>query len=95
VLTDHWRETIPANYLEVRYEDVVDDTERQARRLVEFCELPWDAKCLAFQDNAAPVATASSAQVRQPIYRTGIERWRHYERELAPLRSLLEAAGAL
>jgi tetratricopeptide (TPR) repeat protein len=95
VLTDHWRETIPANYLEVRYEDVVDDTERQARRLVEFCELPWDAKCLAFQDNTAPVATASSAQVRQPIYRTGIERWRHYERELAPLRSLLEAAGAL
>jgi len=94
-LTDHWQRTMGANYLEVRYEDVVDDTEGQARRLVEFCELPWDPSCLAFQDNAAPVATASSVQVRQPIYRTGIDRWRHYERELAPLRSLLEAAGAL
>jgi hypothetical protein len=90
-----WRESIGENYLEVRYEDVVDDTEREARRLIEFCELKWDPRCLAFQDNAAPVATASSAQVRQPIYRTSIERWRHYERELAPLRAQLTAAGIL
>jgi hypothetical protein len=79
----------------VRYEDVVDRTEHEARRLVEFCELPWDARCLAFERNAAPVATASSAQVRQPIYRTAVERWRHYERELAPLTQLLTAAGVL
>ena len=51
--------------------------------------------CLAFQDNTAPVATASSVQVRQPIYRTSVERWRHYERELAPLRALLVDAGVL
>ncbi len=94
-LTAHWRAGLPKNYLEVRYEDVVDHTEREARRLVEFCELPWDARCLAFQDNAAPVATASSVQVRQPIYRTSVERWRHYERELAPLRALLVDAGVL
>jgi tetratricopeptide (TPR) repeat protein len=94
-LTQRWRRTIPANYLEVRYEDVVAHTEREARRLVEFCELPWDARCLAFQDNAAPVATASSAQVRQPIYRTAVERWRRYESELAPLTSLLQDAGVL
>lgn len=94
-LADLWRRTLPANYTEVRYEDVVMDTEREARRLLEFCGLPWDARCLAFQDNRAPVATASSAQVRQPIYRTAVERWRHYERELEPLQALLRDAGVL
>ncbi|HUQ51976.1 MAG TPA: sulfotransferase [Gammaproteobacteria bacterium] len=90
-----WRESLADNYLEVRYEDVVDRTEREARRLVEFCGLPWDSRCLEFENNAAPVATASSAQVRQPIYRSGLERWRHYERELEPLRALLSSAGVL
>jgi len=94
-LTGLWRRSLPENFTEVRYEDVVLDTEREARRLVEFCELPWDPRCLAFQDNRAPVATASSAQVRQPIYRTAVERWRHYEREIEPLSSLLREAGAL
>jgi tetratricopeptide (TPR) repeat protein len=94
-LTALWREALADNYLEVRYEDVVDDPEREARRLLEFCGLPWDARCLAFHENPAPVATASSAQVRQPIYRSGVERWRRYEREVAPLRALLEAEGVL
>jgi tetratricopeptide (TPR) repeat protein len=94
-LMNLWRDTMPTNYLEVRYEDVVEATEREARRLLEFCELPWDPRCLAFQDNAAPVATASSAQVRQPIYRTAIERWRQYERQLEPLRALLAGEGVL
>jgi tetratricopeptide (TPR) repeat protein len=94
-LTNLWRESLAANYLEIHYEDVVDRTEHEARRLLDFCELPWDPRCLAFQDNAAPVATASSAQVRQPIYRFGLERWRHYERELEPLRELLATAGIL
>jgi tetratricopeptide (TPR) repeat protein len=94
-LIARWRAQNPPNFLEVRYEDVVDRTEHEARRLLEFCELPWDPRCLAFQENAAPVATASSAQVRQPIYRTAIERWRRYERELEPLRALLADAGVL
>jgi hypothetical protein len=90
-----WREALPRNYLEVHYEDVVEHTEREARRLLEFCELSWDPRCLAFEANAAPVATASSVQVRQPIYRSALERWRQYERELAPLRQLLAAEGVL
>jgi tetratricopeptide (TPR) repeat protein len=90
-----WRETIPANYCEVHYEDVVEHTEREARRLIDFCGLDWDPKCLAFDENAAPVATASSVQVRQPIYRTALERWRHYESEIEPLRALLADAGVL
>jgi len=88
-----WRESIPANYCEVRYEDVVEHTEREARRLIDFCGLDWDPRCLSFEDNTAPVATASSVQVRQPIYRTALDRWRHYENEIEPLRRLLAAAG--
>jgi tetratricopeptide (TPR) repeat protein len=95
-LTRLWRDTIPADrYWEVRYEDVVDETEREAWRLVEFCGLDWDPRCLEFVENATPVATASSVQVRQPIYRTAVDRWRHYEREVEPLRVFLSDAGVL
>lgn len=91
-----WRDAIPeSGYTEVRYEDVVEHTEREARRLIAFCGLEWDPRCLAFATNAAPVATASSVQVRQPIYRTALERWRYYEAELAPLRRLLGDASVL
>lgn len=88
-LAAYWREHIPHNYCEVHYEAVVADVEAEARRIVEFCGLEWHPACLDFHANAAPVATASSVQVRQPIYRTSVERWRKYERELAPLRALL------
>jgi tetratricopeptide (TPR) repeat protein len=88
-----WKAELRRNYLEVRYEDVVDNAERETRRLLDFCELPWDPRCLEFERNAAPVATASSVQVRQPIYRSALDRWRHYEHELAPLRALLAAEG--
>jgi tetratricopeptide (TPR) repeat protein len=94
-LARHWRETIPANYTEVRYEDVVERTEPEARRLIEFCGLDWHPSCLAFDQNAAPVATASSVQVRQPIYRSALERWRNYETQIEPLRRLLGDAGVL
>jgi tetratricopeptide (TPR) repeat protein len=88
-LAAHWRESIPERFMEVHYEDVVDHTEREAQRLLAFCGLSFTPEVLAFHDNAAPVATASAVQVRQPIYRTSLDRWRHYERELAPLLELL------
>ncbi len=88
-----WRRTLGSGYVEVRYEDVVAHTEREARRLVEFCGLEWDPACLAFDSNAAPVATASSVQVRSPIYRTAVGRWRKYGKAVEPLRRLLAAAG--
>jgi Flp pilus assembly protein TadD len=91
-LMQHWRGVIPASrWMEVRYEDVVTDTETQARRLFEFCGLDFRAEALAFHENAAPVSTASSVQVRQPIYRTSVERWRRYEAQLQPLIELLRA----
>jgi tetratricopeptide (TPR) repeat protein len=92
-LIRYWREHIPRNFIEVGYESVVADTEGQARRLVEFCGLEWNDACLNFHENAAPVSTASSVQVRQPIYKTSVERWRKYEKETAELRLLLTNAG--
>ncbi|MET0659771.1 MAG: sulfotransferase, partial [Steroidobacteraceae bacterium] len=88
-LMRHWRETIPDAFLEVHYESVIEDTEREARRLLEFCGLTYRPEVLDFHENAAPVTTASSVQVRQPIYRTSVDRWRKYEAQLQPLIQLL------
>jgi tetratricopeptide (TPR) repeat protein len=88
----HWREVLPAGrMLDVSYESMVDDFENQARRLVEYLGLPWDERCLGFHQNRRIVRTASVAQVRRPIYRTSVARWKPYERHLGPL---LEVVGA-
>jgi hypothetical protein len=92
-LMDHWAEVLPGKVLQVDYEQVVANQEIESRRLIDFCGLDWEDACLRFEKNTAPVATASSAQVRQPIYSSAVERWRHYERQLQPLRELLEDNG--
>ena len=82
----HWRSVLPAgSMLDVVYEEVVDDLEGQARRLIDFCGLPWDPACLAFHKTDRLVLTASNVQVRQPIYRGAVGRWRRYEAHLGPL----------
>jgi hypothetical protein len=81
-LMAHWR-TIPAlNMMEVSYEELILDTERAARRLLDFLGLEWNAGCLAPHQNPCRVETASQWQVRQPIYRASVEKWRHYETHL-------------
>lgn len=93
-LIAHWRAVLPADrFTELAYEDLVADQEGETRRLLDFCGLDFDPRCLAFHENAAPVATASSVQVRSPIYASSIGRWRRYGPGLAPLRQALEAAG--
>jgi hypothetical protein len=90
-LMAHWREILPADrLLEVAYEDVVDDLEGQSRRLVAFCGLPWDDACLAFHQTPRTVRTASVNQVRQPIYRSAVARWKAYEPHLGPLIEALK-----
>jgi len=85
-LMDHWRSVLPAeSFIEVQYEDIVADMETQARRLIAYCDLPWDDACLSFYKTQRNIRTASVTQVRQPIYTSSVERWRHYERFLAPL----------
>lgn len=89
-LMAHWRRILPANrFIEVDYETVVDDLEGQARRLVEFLGLPWDDACLRFHENARPVRTASVNQVRRPIYRGSVGRWRKHAHHLGPLMETL------
>ncbi|HTQ15243.1 MAG TPA: tetratricopeptide repeat protein [Rhizomicrobium sp.] len=85
-LMDHWRSALPRGaMLEIRYEDLVGDLETGARRIVEYCGLEWDPRCLNFHETARPVRTASVTQVRQPIYGAAIGRWKPYEMMLRPL----------
>jgi len=89
-LMAHWRSTLPQDrFLEVLYEDVVDDLETQARRLVGFCGLEWDDACLRFHQTSRQVRTASVNQVRRPLYRSSVARWKAYERHLGPLIAAL------
>jgi len=92
-LMRHWHALIPQAFHEVSYEALVEDQEGVSRRIIEYCGLDWQPACLAFHRNPAPVATASAVQVRQPVYRDALERWRHYERQLEPLAERLTAAG--
>ena len=92
-LMAHWHRVLPKDrILDVRYEEVVDDLETQARRIIAHCGLPWSDACLSFHETDRPVRTASATQVRQPIYRTAIGRWRVYEEFLAPLLTALGSA---
>lgn len=89
-LMAHWRENIPSDrFMEVAYEDIVHDQENQTRKLVSFCGLDWEESCLRFYENAAPVATASSVQVRQPLYSGSIGRWEKYGHKLDGLKATL------
>ena len=86
-LMQHWREVLPADaFYEVRYEQLVNDNEDQARQLIAWCGLPWDEACLESHKTRRTVRTASITQVRQPIYTTSLQRWRRYERFLGPLK---------
>lgn len=89
-LMSHWREHLPKNrFLEVHYEDIVHDQENQTRRLLGFCGLDWQEACLRFHENDAPVSTASSVQVRQPLYSGSIGRWQRYGDKLDALKVAL------
>jgi hypothetical protein len=92
-LMGFWRQAMPGRVLELAYEDLVSDQEGKTRQLLAHCRLEWDARCLAFQDNAAPVSTPSAAQVRRPMYRDSLARWRRHEEALAPVRAFFDAAG--
>ena len=91
---EHWNEVLPGNVLSVQYEDTVTDLESQVRRILEYCELPWDDACLKFYETERAVKTASSEQVRSPIYKGAMHRWRNYEQHLEsliePLKPLLK-----
>jgi hypothetical protein len=88
-LMDHWDDVLPGRILRVQYEDVVADLETQVRRILEYCELPFEQACIEFHQTERAVRTPSSEQVRQPIYTSGLEQWRNFEPWLGPLKEAL------
>ena len=89
----HWRKVLPVPLLEVDYEETVADLEGVTRKLVDWCGLAWEPACLEFHKAKRPVRTASVVQVRQPVFRTSVGRWKHYEHTLAPLFVRLESVA--
>lgn len=88
-IMEHWDEVLPGEILRVQYEDVVDDLESEVRRILDFCELPFEESCIDYHENARPVNTASSEQVRQPIYDSAVDYWKNYEPHLDELKEIL------
>lgn len=88
-LMAHWKQVLPQRMLDVRYEDLVADPAAMARQIVDFCELPWDERCLKTHKTDRIVHSASSPQVRMPVYTHSVGRWKRYEKHLAPLRRAL------
>ncbi|MDE2184878.1 MAG: sulfotransferase [Alphaproteobacteria bacterium] len=89
-LMAHWRRVLPDGaMLELRYEDLVEDFERQSRRVLDYCGLEWDDRCLQFHKTDRPIYTVSVSQVRQPLFHSSIGRWQRYERQLAPLLEMI------
>jgi tetratricopeptide (TPR) repeat protein len=90
VMMRHWHEVLPGQVFDLDYETLVDQTEPTVRKLLEFCDLPWDERCLDFTGTQRRVSTASAWQVRQPLHNRSIGRWRHYEQQLAPLKDIID-----
>ncbi|GLQ87298.1 sulfotransferase [Dyella flagellata] len=91
-LMRHWQQVLPpGSILELRYEDMVADTEGQARRLLDYLGLPWNRRCLNFHQNERVVRTASAAQVRRPVYRSSVARWKNFAAHLQPLLEIVSA----
>ena len=90
-MMDYWHEVLPGRVLTVQYEEVVTDFENQVRRMLEYCGLPFEESCLNYYDTDRPIRTASSEQVRQPIYTQSLHRWRLYEQHLDELKEVLSS----
>jgi tetratricopeptide (TPR) repeat protein len=89
-LMEHWKKIINIPFMEVQYEDLVENQEVMSRKIIEFCGLDWNDDCMRFYETKRYVATASYDQVRRPIYKKSVERWKYYDRYLDPLKAALE-----
>ena len=92
-LMEHWRRALPGRFLEIDYEHVVQSQEPATRELLAWCDLPFEAQCLEFHRNTAPAATASAAQVREPVHTRSVGNWKNYAALLEPLAAALRAGG--
>jgi hypothetical protein len=88
-LMNHWEKVLPNKILCVQYENVVADLEYEVRRILDYCQLPYEQNCINFHQTERNVRTPSSEQVRQPIYKSGLEQWKNFEPWLEPLKNVL------
>jgi hypothetical protein len=91
----HWAKVLPLPIFELNYEELIADQEGISRRLVAFCGLEWDERCLSFHETQRVVRTASTLQVRQPMYRSSVGRWKRYEDQLQPLIEVLKVSPSV
>jgi len=88
-LMDHWDKVLPGYVLRVQHEDVIEDLEKQVRRMLDFCGLEFEESCLEFHKTKRNIKTPSSEQVRQPIFKTALQQWENFESHLEPLKKSL------
>ena len=89
-LMNHWHEIYPGDIYDISYESLIENQEEETKKLIDYCGLDWEEGCLKFYENKRSVNTASSEQVRQPIYKGAMFAWKNYESELGPLIEILE-----
>jgi len=89
-IMDFWRNKIPKGFMEINYEDLINNPETQAQKLINYCNLDWENKCLEFYKSDRQVKTLSILQVRQPIYKSSVKAWQRYEQDLQPLFKAIE-----
>ena len=94
-LMQHWNAVLPGVVHTVEYEKLVGDIETESRQLLEFCDLEWQPQCLKFHENKEASTTASTVQVRQPVYQSSVGKWHDYEQQLQPVVEILQQAGVL
>jgi hypothetical protein len=92
-LMQHWQEVLPGAIHNVSYEELIANQEVETRRLLAFCGLDWEERCLSFERNPAATATASASQVRRPLYDSSVALWKNYADQLSGLRQHITAAG--
>jgi hypothetical protein len=93
-IMEHWQNSLTLPILDIQYEALINNQETVSRNMLNFCELDWEDQCLDFHNNKRFVWTASYAQVRKPIYRHSVNRWKNYEHHIDPLRKALKSANA-
>ena len=91
----YWKDVLPLQIFDLVYEDLIKDQEAISRQLLDYCDLEWDPACLEFYRNKRTVSTFSYDQVRKPIYKGSVERWRNYEAHLGPLVEALANEAAI
>ena len=89
-MMDHWHSLYPGEIYDIQYENIVNNQEDESRKLIDYCRLDWEDSCLRFYENKRSVNTASSEQVRQPIYKGAMYAWKNYESEIGALKDILE-----